>query len=63
MHKTSLILLLLLMTGSVNAADQKQPNILFIFADDQCFETLASSGHPVIKTPNLDRLTRQGTTF
>ena len=63
MRKTSLMLLLLLLTGSLNAAEQKQPNILFIFADDQCFETLASSGHPVIKTPNLDRLTRQGTTF
>ena len=63
MRKTSLMLLLLLLTCSVNAAEQKQPNILFIFADDQCFETLASSGHPVIKTPNLDRLTRQGTTF
>ena len=63
MRKTSLMLLLLLLTGSLNAAEQTQPNILFIFADDQCFETLASSGHPVIKTPNLDRLTRQGTTF
>ena len=63
MRKTSLMLLLLLLTGSLNAAEQKQPNILFIFADDQCFETLASSGHPVIKTPNLDRLTRQVTTF
>ncbi|MEC9095292.1 MAG: sulfatase-like hydrolase/transferase [Planctomycetota bacterium] len=63
MRTKSLFLLLMLFASSVSAAEQKQPNILFIFADDQCFETLAASGHPVIKTPNLDRLTRQGTTF
>ncbi len=40
-----------------------RPNILFIFADDQCFETIGALGHTDIDTPNLDQLVRQGTTF
>jgi len=46
----------------VRAADER-PNILFIFADDQCFETVSALGHTDIETPNLDQLVRQGTTF
>lgn len=45
------------------AKDKRKPNILFIFADDQCFETLRSMGCDEIYTPNLDRLVRNGTTF
>ena len=41
----------------------KQPNILFIFADDQCFDTLREWGNDEIETPNLDRLARSGVTF
>ena len=43
--------------------DRSKPNILFIFADDQCFETLRSLGCDDIYTPNLDRLVRRGVTF
>jgi len=45
------------------ASDSEQPNILFIFADDQCYETIRELGHTDIDTPNLDRLARQGTVF
>ncbi len=44
-----------------NAAEK--PNILFIFADDQCFDTLRSLGNDEVQTPNLDRLVRSGVTF
>jgi len=40
-----------------------QPNILFLFAGDQCFETIRAYGHTDIDTPNLDRLVQRGTTF
>ena len=39
------------------------PNIVFIFADDQRADTIASLGNPVIKTPNLDRLVKRGVAF
>ncbi len=44
-------------------ANNERPNIVFIFADDQCFETINELGNTEIQTPNLDRLVRQGTTF
>src|SRR5262249_12638743 len=43
-------------------ADEKKPNILFLFADDFCYEALGYLGHD-IETPNLDRLAKRGTTF
>jgi len=45
------------------ARRQNKPNVLFIFADDQCFETLRSFGCDEIYTPNLDRLVKRGVTF
>lgn len=41
----------------------KQPNVLFILADDQRFDTVHALGNPQIQTPNLDRLVREGTAF
>ena len=41
----------------------EKPNILFIFADDQAFDTIAALGNDEIETPNLDRLVERGTTF
>ncbi|MEC8972587.1 MAG: sulfatase-like hydrolase/transferase, partial [Verrucomicrobiota bacterium] len=40
-----------------------KPNVLFLFADDQCFETIGSLGLTDIDTPNLDRLASRGTQF
>jgi choline-sulfatase len=41
----------------------KKPNILFIFADDQCYETIGHLGITDIETPHLDRLMKSGTSF
>ena len=41
----------------------KKPNILFIFADDQCYETVGGLGLTDIETPHLDRLMNSGTSF
>ena len=41
----------------------KKPNVLFIFADDQCYETIRHLGITDIETPNLDRLMKSGTSF
>lgn len=40
-----------------------QPNIVFIFADDWGWGDLGCHGHPYLKTPNLDRLAKEGTDF
>lgn len=38
-------------------------NLLFILSDQHNPQIMACAGHPVVKTPNIDRLARQGTRF
>lgn len=40
-----------------------QPNILLLLTDQQRADTIAALGNPIIKTPVLDRLVREGTAF
>jgi len=44
-------------------AGAKKPNVLFIAIDDQNDWVGPLGGHPLVKTPNLDRLAARGTTF
>ena len=48
------------LTG-VHAA--KLPNIVLILADDMGYGDLGCYGHPAAKTPNIDRLAREGVLF
>jgi len=41
----------------------KKPNIIFILTDDQRWDALGYSGNPIIKTPNMDDLARNGLYF
>ena len=40
-----------------------KPNILFVFADQLRYSGLACNGNPIVQTPNLDRLAREGVAF
>ncbi|QIG51593.1 choline-sulfatase [Nordella sp. HKS 07] len=40
-----------------------QPNILFIMADQLAARSLKAYGHPLVKTPHLDRLAQEGVAF
>jgi len=48
---------------SSHSAAAEKPNILFIFADDQCYETIGALGMTDIDTPALDSLVKGGLTF
>jgi choline-sulfatase len=50
-------------SASAHSKTVHRPNVLFLFADDQTYETIRAGGHTDIDTPNLDRLTARGTTF
>ena len=49
--------------NSFAARGKDRPNILFLFTDDQAFSTLNILNNPEVRTPNMDRLVRRGTTF
>ncbi len=44
-------------------ARDRRPNIVFLLTDDQRAGTLSCEGHPVIQTPNIDRLAKEGVRF
>jgi arylsulfatase A-like enzyme len=47
---------------SLLRAQPKKPNVLFISVDDMN-DWVSCLGHPFVKTPNLDRLAKQGVLF
>jgi len=49
--------------ASADAIAGKQPNILFLFTDDQGYGDISAHGNPVLRTPNLDRLRRESVRF
>ncbi len=55
--------LLLLICASTCMQAPGKPNILFLFADDQCYHTIHALGEEGIRTPSLDRLVNEGLTF
>lgn len=40
-----------------------RPNIIFLFTDDQAYDTLGCYGNPNVKTPNIDQLGEEGVIF
>lgn len=51
---------LLAAVAGLLAAD-RPPNVIFILTDDQGWGDSKFAGHPYVKTPNLDRLAKEGT--
>ena len=41
----------------------KQPNLVFLYTEGQRWDCLSISGHPLLKTPNMDRIGREGARF
>jgi len=59
-------LLLIYLIGSFQPAahaEEKKPNIVFLFTDDQCVSSVGCYGNPEVKTPNMDQLGRDGVIF
>jgi len=56
-------------TGGVNTlaetagSQEKRPNVILIMTDDQGYGDLSCHGHPVLKTPHLDRLHAESVRF
>ncbi len=64
-YRAMMVMAVVLVGSSLSslACAAEKPNILFIFADDWGWGDLSCHGHPYVKTPNIDRLAREGTDF
>ncbi|MEQ6120372.1 sulfatase-like hydrolase/transferase [Reichenbachiella sp. MALMAid0571] len=68
--KNHLVILLYLLVTACSRPESNEkdstlvkPNIVFIYTDDQTYETISALGYNEIHTPNMDRLVDSGTTF
>ena len=43
--------------------DKKQPHILILMPDQQRADSMGCAGHPIIQTPNMDKLAKEGVRF
>src|SRR5438874_2083425 len=55
----------LAMTWCAVAADAKRPNIVFIFCDDNAWQSISAYQEPrkLLETPNIDRIAKEGMRF
>ncbi len=58
---TLALLLLLTVVPGITLADK--PNIILVMADDQGWGDTGYNGHPVVKTPSLDAMAKEGLVF
>ena len=58
-------LIIIASTGLAHSDQQRplRPNIIFILVDDLRWDELGIAGHPFLKTPNIDRIGREGALF
>jgi arylsulfatase A-like enzyme len=61
----SLPILALALLPTLAAADEKvsRPNVLFVFTDDHAAHAIGAYGSKINKTPNIDRLAKEGMLF
>ena len=55
--------LLALFLSALSLLAAERPNIVFILADDMRPDAISAFGHPVVQTPHLDALAREGSVF
>jgi choline-sulfatase len=53
----------LAITDNVQGKTPDKPNIVFICSDQHAYKYTGYMGHPFVKTPNMDRIARNGTVF
>ncbi len=59
-HRQAFILGALILGASTQAQAQRPPNVVLVMMDDIGYGDLGSYGAPDVRTPNIDRLAREG---
>ena len=47
----------------MSAISDTRPNIVFICSDQHAFRYTGYAGHPIVKTPNMDKIAQKGVSF
>jgi N-acetylglucosamine-6-sulfatase len=68
MKRSALLTTIVLCVGMfaqtvIGQGRQVRPNIVFILVDDLRWDELGIAGHPYVKTPNIDRIGKEGVYF
>ena len=58
-----LLMIFALVCTAQSDRQQRPPNIVFILVDDLRWDDFGAAGHPFVKTPNIDRIAREGALF
>ena len=56
---TTLLAIIVAFTAA-SLPEEDRPNIVFLLTDDHRADLLGCAGHPILKTPNIDRLAGRG---
>ena len=46
-------------TNDIGVSNEQKPNVVWVISDDQAFGDFGFMGHPIVKTPNIDKLASQ----
>lgn len=57
------IITIICLAITVSSCAQKKPNIIFLFSDDAGYADFGFQGSKIMKTPNLDKLSKEGVKF
>ena len=60
---SALLLAILGCAGPAAVRAAERPDVVLVFTDDQRWDAMGCAGHPFLRTPNLDRLAREGARF
>ena len=55
--------LLFFLLLSINSFSQQRPNIIYIMSDDHDADAISAYNKQFIKTPNIDRIAKEGMKF
>ena len=63
LNKKTLFFIILIIINPINVVLFSKPNIILVMTDDQGWGQMGYMNHPILKTPNLDAMSKNGLTF
>ncbi|MDX2445424.1 MAG: sulfatase [Bacteroidales bacterium] len=58
-----ILAILLIQCKNKDTYSEERPNVLFVLIDDQRNDLISCAGHPIVKTPTVDKLAENGIRF